>query len=197
MSLQPEAAPSWQDSTRPRDVVPGGAVVNRDHIVWLFLVPLDLDACVCTCVCGRRRACAVRGGLSRPEPRPSHPAEQQDGHGGGDGAAGGHARHPGLRGQPVREPVRAAAPHGVCAGGEYVAPPPEGSALGLCGSPLPPGSQAPPLWAGPAPSPGSCVWGSRQQLHCHLLSRPSGFVAPPVPRLASGYLKPAALQVGG
>lgn len=42
---------------------------------------------------------------------------QQDGRGGGDGAAGGHTRNSRLRGQPVGEPGSPAAPHGVCASG--------------------------------------------------------------------------------
>uniref|UniRef100_A0A8C3YTV7 Phosphofructokinase, liver type n=1 Tax=Catagonus wagneri TaxID=51154 RepID=A0A8C3YTV7_9CETA len=64
---------------------------------------------------GLRHACDCAG--PRAEGRDPlglrpHP-EQQDGHGGGDGAAGGRARHAGLRGQPLGEPVCAAAPDGV------------------------------------------------------------------------------------
>lgn len=70
-----------------------------------------------------------------PPPR----SEQQDGHGGGDGAAGGHARHAGLRGQPLGEPVCAAAPDGVRADGEPCGLPrtgPKGGAQGLCSAGL-------------------------------------------------------------
>ena len=42
---------------------------------------------------------------------------QQDGCGGGDGAAGGHSRHSCLCGQPVWKPGGQAATHGVCASG--------------------------------------------------------------------------------
>lgn len=44
-------------------------------------------------------------------------AGQQDGCGGGDGAAGGHSRHSSLCGQPVREPGYQTATHGVCSSG--------------------------------------------------------------------------------
>lgn len=73
---------------------------------------------------GRLGALACRGvGWSQPELCcPLSCAEQQDGHGGCDGPAGGHARHTGLCGQPVREPVCAAASHGVCASGECCHP---------------------------------------------------------------------------
>lgn len=46
-----------------------------------------------------------------------HHSGQQDGCGGGDGAAGGHTEHSCLCGQSVWEPGSQTAPHGVCPSG--------------------------------------------------------------------------------
>lgn len=48
-----------------------------------------------------------------------HNSGQQDGCGGGYGAAGGHAGHSCLRSQSVWEPGSQTAPYGVCPGGTY------------------------------------------------------------------------------
>lgn len=45
-------------------------------------VHVPVSVCMCVCV-------HSEGGLRLPEPH-SSPSEQQDGHGGGDGAVGGH-----------------------------------------------------------------------------------------------------------
>lgn len=52
-----------------------------------------------------------------------HPG-QQDGRGGGHGAAGGHSGHSCLCGQPVREPGSPTATHGMCASGTSLFNPP-------------------------------------------------------------------------
>lgn len=148
---------------------------------------------------------------------PAHPSlrsEQQDGHGGGDGPAGGHARHTGLRGQSLREPVRAAAPHGVRADGEY--PPARGLPREVPGALVPPPRHSPgaacpsrPLRAQPAgrlQAPRPVPLGARLLLRACYTERAAGasrlLLWPPfrvcccAPQRASGYPRPAVLQVG-